>query len=276
MMLVPVMGVDLYELANNHMWRAPFGFTNWITSVLGFMRLPHEGRAGDELDWIHYTFENYYTLLNCGFNLRPTAGTANGVHPVPLGFGRVYVHIDGSFCSAKWFQGLGQGRSFVTTGPMLLAKVDNQLPGEKFACAHRRTRRVAITGKILSQAPVNAAEVILNGAIVAHLKGTPKRNSDGAYELKFRGNVDITRTSWLALRCWESRAEGRVRFAHTAPWFFEVKGEPLHPRREQIEFLIKRVRDQIDRSAHVLPPEALAEYYQALSRFEAVADKSGR
>ena len=45
----------------------------------------------NERGWLDFTFQNYYLLLNCGFRLRPTGGTASGVHPVPLGFGRVYV-----------------------------------------------------------------------------------------------------------------------------------------------------------------------------------------
>ena len=49
----------------------------------------------------------------------PTGGTASGVHPVPLGFGRVYVHLPGGFSYKTWVSGLNQGRSFVTTGPML-------------------------------------------------------------------------------------------------------------------------------------------------------------
>ncbi len=50
-----------------------------------------------EWGWIEFGFKTYYALLNCGFKMRPTAGTASGVHPVPLGFGRVYVQLPGGF-----------------------------------------------------------------------------------------------------------------------------------------------------------------------------------
>jgi hypothetical protein len=52
----------------------------------------------------------------------PTAGCASGVHPVPLGFGRVYVKIDGDVHLRQVDEGLNEGRSFVTTGPMLFVK----------------------------------------------------------------------------------------------------------------------------------------------------------
>jgi hypothetical protein len=95
MVLVPIINVDLYELANNHMWRADFGFRNWGEPAAAYMNIERDEGGMTEWGWIDYGFKNYYALLNCGFRLRPTAGTASGVHPVPLGFGRVYVKLNG-------------------------------------------------------------------------------------------------------------------------------------------------------------------------------------
>ena len=58
------------------------------------MKVERDARGFTERGWIEFGFQNYYALLDCGFRIRPTAGTASGVHPVPLGFGRVYVHLD--------------------------------------------------------------------------------------------------------------------------------------------------------------------------------------
>src|SRR5436309_5958619 len=85
-----------------------------------------------ERDWTFYGFHSYYALLNCGFRLRSSAGTANGVHPVPLGFSRVYVHLDEPFTYDAWMRGLSAGRSFVTTGPLIFAHVEGDLPGKRF------------------------------------------------------------------------------------------------------------------------------------------------
>ena len=38
--------------------------------------------SGTERDWTIYGFIDYYALLDCGFRLAPTAGTANGVQPI--------------------------------------------------------------------------------------------------------------------------------------------------------------------------------------------------
>ncbi|HAK94366.1 MAG TPA: hypothetical protein DCM87_05035 [Planctomycetes bacterium] len=49
----------------------------------------------------------------------PSAGSASGVLPNPVGYNRVYVHVDGELTYAKWWEGLQAGRAFVTNGPLL-------------------------------------------------------------------------------------------------------------------------------------------------------------
>src|SRR6185295_6316142 len=91
---------------------------------------------------------------------------------------------------------------------------------------------------------------------------------------KFRETVELTGSSWLAVRCWEPRDGGRIRFAHTAPWFFDVTGAPLRPRREDVEMLIRPVKQELERSSAVLPPEAVAEYRKALEVYEDIARRA--
>lgn len=270
MALVPALGIDLYELANNHHWRTEFSMTNWSTAAPEWMGLANGGRSGTERDWTLYTFENYYALLNCNFRLRPTAGTASGVHPVPLGFGRVYVQLPGGFNYAAWMKRFKEGRSFVTTGPMLLAKIDAQLPGFTFT-AKPGKRRVHVEGIVLSEHRVEAVEIILNGRIAARLTPPARPTETGAFEAAFSTRVDLAGSGWAAVRCWEPREGQRSRFAHTAPTFFDVSGQPLKPRKAEADFLVRRVRDEIERSQNVLPPEAIAEYRCALQVYEAIA-----
>ena len=131
MMLIPVADVDLFELSNNHIWRTEFLFSTWYPEYAGqYMNIEKDADGGfTEWGWIDFGFKNYYALLNCGFDIQPTGGTANGVHPVPLGFGRVYVHLEDKLDYGAWLKGLKQGRSFVTTGPMLRVTVDGQGAG---------------------------------------------------------------------------------------------------------------------------------------------------
>lgn len=274
MMLVPVMELDLYELANNHLWRTEYGFTNFNVAAPAFMGVPNEGRSGGERDWIDYTFKSYYALLDCGFRLRPTAGTASGVHPVPLGFGRVYVHCPKGFSYDGWMKGLGEGRSFVTTGPMLLTEIGGEVPGGKFQLKPGRSRRVKITGSVLSESPVAGVEIIVNGEVRQILPLSSQRNREGAFEARFNDSVELDGTSWVAVRCWETREGGRLRFAHTAPSWFDDAASPLRPRRAEVTWLVDLMKKQIESNTGVLPADAVAEYQQALAAYQDIAKKA--
>jgi hypothetical protein len=62
-----------------------------------------------------------------------------------------------------------------------------------------------------------------------------------------------------------------VRFAHSAPFHVEVAGKPLRPRRAEVEFLIRRVEEQVARSDEVLPKAAIEEYREALRAYQELA-----
>ncbi len=267
MALVPLMNVDLFELANNHIWRTEFGFTNWNANAAELFGRDAPMQGGNERDWIEFGFRNYYALLNCGFRMRPTAGTASGVHPVPLGFGRVYVHLPKGFTYQAWFEGLDEGRSFVTTGPMLLARIEGRTAGAAFELASTRPHRAKVEGTVLSEEPMNAVEIVVNGT-AQEVPAKPRRNRGGAWEASFAESVEIDGTSWVAVRCWERREDGRERFAHTAPAWFEMPDRPIRPTRSEATYLIERVRGELQRSRGVLPEKAIKEYEEALAILE--------
>ncbi len=271
--IVPTMKVDLFELANNHVWRTEFGFPQWTLSAAGdYMQVEKDSRGFTEWGWIDFGFQTYYALLNCGYRLQPTAGTAAGVHPVPLGFGRVYVHQPDGFGYEKWLRGLQAGRSFVTTGPMLEVKVNGQHPGHVFADAKAKSE-CEVKGVVSSAAPIGRIEILVNGVVANTIKPQSQKTAAGGYELAFTSSVKINGSSWLAVRCFEAHPTKRIRFAHTAPWHFEIAGRPLLPRQEEIDYLRLRCREEIERNRGVVGAEALKEYEQALAAYEAIAQR---
>jgi hypothetical protein len=271
MMLVPVMQIDLYELSNNHIWRTEFGLPDFGEPAASWMNVVRGPHDFTEAGWIEYGFLNYYTLLDCGFRLRPTAGTASGVHPVPLGFGRVYVHVGKDFGYDAWVKRLNEGRSFVTTGPMLLAELDGHDPGEVFRPSGAGPHAFRLTGRVLSATPLSALEVIVNGEVAERIKPANRKTMASSYESVLDARLQVAGSSWLAVRCYEEHADGRVRFAHTAPWHVEVNGKPLRPRKAEVAYLVQRVEEQLRRSADVLPEAALAEYRAALRTYQELA-----
>ena len=157
---------------------------------------------------MNYTLGLYYTLLNAGFPLVPTAGTANGVHPVPAGFSRVYVYQPDGFNYDKWLDGLKRGRSFVTTGPMLFAKVNDRQPGGIIELSSDGAE-VSVTGEVVSESPVSFLEIVVNGRPVLKVSSQPKTTPSGAHQMTFSSKLLIKNSSWIAVRCYEERPDGR-------------------------------------------------------------------
>jgi hypothetical protein len=225
-----------------------------------------------ERGWIDFGFQTYYALLNCGFRMRPAAGTASGVHPVPLGFGRVYVHLPDGFSYQKWMEGLGAGRSFVTTGPMLMIQVDGHPPG---ATIRRRAAEMGpfrVTGVAASSRPLGPIEIVVNGEVAGRVPAANRKTASGGYESPIDASVELDGSSWIAVRVFEDRPDGRIRFAHSSPVHVEVPGKPLRPRREEIEYFIRRMKEELERNQDVLRPEALEEYREALRVYDEIAE----
>ena len=70
------------------------------------------------------TAQVWYRLLNFGFRI-PAAGGTDAMANFaslrgPVGMNRVYVRVpDGEVKVREWLEGLKQGRSFATNGPLL-------------------------------------------------------------------------------------------------------------------------------------------------------------
>ena len=272
MPLVPLLKPDLFELANNHHWQTEFGVRSWALGAPAWMQA---GAGNDtERNWTLFGFRTWYALLNCGFSIAPSAGTANGVHPVPLGFSRVYVHQDGGFDPAGWLRGLKAGHSFVTTGPMLLAQVNGTLPGTRF---RRRAGAVAnfrVEGEILSEQPHTTVEIIADGEVVSTESVAMTARTGGGYRGVISGEVSLSHSGWLAVRAWEAREAGRFRFAHTGAWHVRLGREEPRPRREEIDWLVKRCQEELERNRPVLPAANLREYEAALAEWQEIARRA--
>ena len=69
----------------------------------------------------------YFKLWTAGCGFRPAPGSGSGVAPNPVGYNRVYVHLDGEF---SWpgvvEEPPRRARAFVTNGPLLRPNVEGQ------------------------------------------------------------------------------------------------------------------------------------------------------
>ena len=274
LMIVPIMNVDLFELSNNHIWQTEFGFPGWYENLApSYMNLERQADGLTEWGWMDFGFQTYYALLNCGFRLRVSAGTASGVHPVQLGFGRVYVHMPDGFSYQGWIEGLNRGRSFVTTGPMLEVTFDGKGAGQTFTVGKDvESHRLKLVGLASSLRPLDRIEIIVNGRVARTVEPENRPRDSGGYESRIDVVVSDDKSHWIAVRCFEQTASGRLRFAHTNPVFVDIEGRPIRPRREEIDYFIQRMKDEIARNQGVLSAEQLAEYREALSIYERIGE----
>lgn len=189
---------------------------------------------------------------------------------MPLGFGRVYVHLPDGFEYDAWIEGLNRGRSFVTTGPMLFVEINDKEPGHTFRQKGQGLQIYHVSGSAVSGQALSRIEIVVNGEIAQRLAPANRPKDGGGYENPIESSLEIGQSSWIVVRCFEQHANQRVRFAHSSPIHVDVADSPLRPRRQQIDFLIQRIEDQLARSADVLPDAALAEYRKALRIYQEI------
>jgi hypothetical protein len=195
----------------------------------------------------------YYRYLNLGFRLPPSAGSASGVLPNPVGYNRVYVQLDEPFSVEAFYRNLRQGHSFVTNGPMLFLD-SAELPGG----------RVQLTIDAVSREPLDRIEIVANGKIIETFQAPDNKTEfhttmemlDGAH-------------SWVAARCF-ARNDSTIRVAHSQPIYLRGRWNP----HEDAIFFLRWIDDLMDlprsEADRVKDPEqrrALIDLYLRARRF---------
>ncbi len=207
--------IDSIGIVNNHFHPRSFlpcvGRWGEIVPEQGF-----EAAEGLAL----WCMELYYRLLNCGFRIPVSAGTASGIMPSPVGYSRVYVRLPGEFSYGNWVKGLKAGRSFATNGPVLSLKVSGREIGDVL-----KVKEPPITFSLEAEAksihPLAYLEIVANGKIVGRAEARKQETF-----LSLTEDFSVTESTWIAARAFEKNDE-TARFAHTSPVYVEVAGKPL-------------------------------------------------
>jgi hypothetical protein len=169
-------------------------------------------------------------------------------------------------------EGLKQGRTFITTGPMLQVSV-NELPlGTPFQ-QRDRSKMYEIEARADSQGRPLRLEILQEGQLLPSQLVSESRKTGPAHITR-TASVAISQSTWLVARCFEIMPDGRERFAHSAPIFIDVPGKPIQPRKAEVEYLIGRVEREIERNVSVLSEGALAEYRTALDFYQKKAQRA--
>ncbi len=236
-------------IANNHMCRSRMLVNEAWGRPRDIERLPDPRGNG------FWTQEIYYHLLDAGLRLPPSAGSASGVLPNPVGYNRVYVHLDDDqpFDRSSWFQALSQGRSFVTNGPLLVVRAGGKLPGHRFKIADDKAIPIQLDVTLTSLDRISHIEVVQNGAVTKRVPcgGT----SSQAFNVTM--NISADGAGWFLVRT-IAEVDHTFRFASTAPWFVETEAVKHRISRRSAQFFLDWTRQRIGRvQAKVTDPERL-------------------
>ena len=162
----------------------------------------------------------YYHLLNCGLRIPPAAGSGTGAAPNPLGYNRVYVHCEGELTWEKWWQGLKQGKVTVTNGPLLLPRINGQLPGHVFQVDEGKSVELSIALNLSTREKIDYLELVQNGVVVEQVRLDKWAAQNGMLP-----PVKFDRSGWMLVRAVTNNTT-TYRYATSGPFYVEIGYQP--------------------------------------------------
>jgi len=244
--------IDSIELANNHMCRGQMIDNEAWGRPRDRRRL--RGALGNGL----WSQEIYYHVLEAGLRIPPSAGSASGVLPNPLGYDRVYVHVGEAFSYDNWWKAFRQGRVVVTNGPLLRPLVGGKNPGHVFRAESGKQVTLDVVLSLSTRDPISYLEIVKNGQ-VEHTVRLDEWAKNGTLPA-----VTFRESGWMLVRA-VTDVERTYRFASTGPYYVEIGNQPRISRRSVQFFLdwLDQRRDRLKLDDAAQRDEVLKYYDQA-------------
>lgn len=160
--------------------------------------------------------EGWYKILNIGYRF-PALGASDFPACRKLADCRTYIYADQEPSFEEWLRAAAAGRSFFTTGPLLLLEVAGKRPGSIIEVAEDLPTRLKTKIRVRSEvAPVTHVDLVINGRVEQTLR-VPRQTSTGRW-LEMTAELNLTESSWIAASAYSSSATGNPDAeAHTNP-----------------------------------------------------------
>lgn len=229
-MLVAAGQIDSIEIAHSHIGR---------DSVI-----PNEA-TGRPRDRVHYpdpwgnaqwSQHIYFQLLECGLRIPPSAGSGSGDSPNPIGYNRMYVHMDGELTYEKWWQALRAGQVFVTNGPLLKPTVEGELPGHVFQAEADAKLELELGLTLSTREPISYLEIIKDGNVEHSIPFDTYSKTGRLPKLQF------DRSGWFLIRAVTDLPK-TYRFALTGPYYVEI-GNQRRISKQAVQFFLDWVYER--------------------------------
>jgi hypothetical protein len=236
-----------------------------------------ESLAREELFW--KTNRAYYTILNCGYKLAATGGSAMGVMPLPLGYNRTYVKLDGILSEKNILSAIRQGRTFATSGPMIFLTANGKDCGETIKVEKNKKAFIRIKAILKSVEPVEFFEIIQNGRILKKID-LSSRIPNPVLEEQIECMINPEQSGWVAARVIYFNSNRLIRQAHTSPIYTIVDNKPVAFKEdaERLIFWINQLIEVNKKEERYLSDtdkkEALKKYLEAKNIYKNISTQA--
>lgn len=185
----------------------------------------------------------WYRMLNSGFRV-PANGAADYPACRMLSDCRTYVYARERPTMEEWLRGMAEGRSFFSSGPLLLLEVDGLQPGAIIERPDASSARVKVRIRARSEvAPVTNVQLVVNGRIVDRLDVVSSQGQGSWIELE--RELELTESAWIAARAFSLSPLGTPNAdAHTNPVYVYLNGRAPYDR-ESLDAWLASLDQQI-------------------------------
>ncbi len=215
----------------------------------------------------------WYRTLNLGFRVPASSGsdamTDYWRHPA-IGSVRVYVKTGSSLDYDNWIEAFTKGRSFVTSGPLLLLSVNGSEPGDEITLSAEEPSRIRVNAEATSILPMQTLDIIQNGKVVHTV------TLDNQLEAKVSIDLSADQTGWIAARVTGPEHQHLLMdsyvYAHTNPVYLVKPGQPARSPDDARYFLkwIDTVIDMIRETDRFDTPAQREEVLQVWQKARSV------
>ncbi len=189
--------------------------------------------------------DDWYRILNIGYRF-PCVGASDYPACRKLGDCLTYVYRQPGRepVFADWLKNMAAGRSFVTTGPLVVLNVDDEPPGTIIRKSGKGPHRVHANIRVRSEvAPVEHVTLIMNGKVVFDQAIDPGAGKGRWIEIN--RELDLDRSSWIAARAFGSDSSGAPDAeAHTNPVYVSLDDRAPYDR-DSLDVLVSRIDQQM-------------------------------
>jgi putative membrane-bound dehydrogenase-like protein len=210
--------------------------------------------------------DDWYRILNIGYRL-PCVGASDYPACRNLGDCRTYIYAKQEFPFNGWLKSAVDGRSFVTTGPLLLLEVDGQPPGAVIEKTGTGPHSVHVKVRVRSEvAPVESITLIIGGETVFEQPVALGLGSGRWIEID--RVIELKQSCWIAVRVFGKAPSGAPDAeAHTNPVYVHLNDRAPYDR-DSLDRLVTRIDEQMA----IHRKRTFAEKAQVLDDFQKSRD----